>query len=449
VRLAQAFGVTKGQVVSLVGAGGKTTLMYRLAAELVEAGWQVLTTTTTHIRPPQSGQTPHLIVESDGERVASSVERALRRFPHVTLASRRLESEDKLVGVPLVWIPVLQGIADVVIVEADGARGRSAKAPAAHEPVIPIETSILAPVVGVDCIGMPLSAEVAHRPEIVARLTGTECGDAISPAAVGRLISHPLGGLKGMPERCRAVPVLNKVHDAAAMANARTVAEALKSNRDIHRVLITAATSVEPVLECWRKTTAVVLAAGGAVRYGATKQLLTIGQTTMIEHVIAQLRGSWVDDVVVVVGHEAERVAQHVPSSCRVAVNEHWAEGISSSIRVGLGEIGADCEAVIFVLADQPNLDSQTVNRLLSGFYTSDKSIVVPTFSQARGTPVLFERSRFDDLAALSGDVGGRAVIARFPSEVKPVEVASPSVFLDVDTPEDYERYCSTHAVDR
>jgi molybdenum cofactor cytidylyltransferase len=89
------------------------------------------------------------------------------------------------------------------------------------------------------------------------------------------------------------------------------------------------------------------------------------------------------------------------------------------------------------------------VNRLLAGYYATDKSIVLPTFGQTRGAPVLFERRRFDDLAALSGDVGGRSVIARFPSEVASVEVTSSSIFLDVDTPEDYERYRAAHSVDR
>jgi molybdenum cofactor cytidylyltransferase len=149
MELRHALGVVlPGEVVALVGAGGKTTAMYRLAHELAALGWRVVTTTTTMIRPPTSQQTEETILEADLTLLLQKVERALESHHHITVATRQKQDEKgKLVGIQPELVGKLAAVPsiDALIVEADGARGRSLKAPAPYEPPVPPATSILGP----------------------------------------------------------------------------------------------------------------------------------------------------------------------------------------------------------------------------------------------------------------------------------------------------------------
>jgi molybdenum cofactor cytidylyltransferase len=221
MQLSEALRVQKGEVVSLVGAGGKTTAMYRLGSELASQGWRVLVTTTTMIRPPSHTQAGRLIVESSPEAALCSVREALRPGSVTALVSQRLEAEGKLKGVSVELAARLAALADVVILEADGARGLSLKAPAHYEPVVPPETTVVVPVVGIDAVGRSLGRGIAHRPELVSELTGVPQGTTITTTMVARLLVHREGGLKGVPAGCRVQPLINKVEDASGPPSGR------------------------------------------------------------------------------------------------------------------------------------------------------------------------------------------------------------------------------------
>ena len=165
-------------VVTLVGGGGKTTLMFRLAGELVAAGWQVVTTMTTHIFVSQMAQAPaRLVLHAEGTLLAQ-LPQALAEHGHVLLASGTIVEQDKVQGLApdLVDRIAAQRAVDAVIVEGDGSRRLPFKAPAAHEPVIPTAATIVIPVVGLDVVGRPLIAQYVHRPHLVAELTGSALG---------------------------------------------------------------------------------------------------------------------------------------------------------------------------------------------------------------------------------------------------------------------------------
>ncbi len=138
--LTEALGVKAREVISLVGAGGKTTLMFRLAKELSTGEKRVVTTTTTKILEPASGETGFLFVDSDEERIKDFLRGHLSQYHHITVARERLES-GKLKGVSPNLVDGLwrsHGI-DAIIIEADGAAGRSVKAPREDEPGHPNE----------------------------------------------------------------------------------------------------------------------------------------------------------------------------------------------------------------------------------------------------------------------------------------------------------------------
>lgn len=200
----------KREVIALVGAGGKTTLMFTLAKELLSFNHKVITTTTTKIYPPEPSQSPALIL--GGKEAFPEIEKALDRYGHITWVAGRT-AENKLAGISLSGVTALwsSGLADFLIVEADGSARRPIKAPGANEPVVPKETTLFISVLGLSAINKPLNEECAFRPEIISRLTAIPLNSPMTVEGIARLLIHPEGGLKGLLPGMRAVIILNQV----------------------------------------------------------------------------------------------------------------------------------------------------------------------------------------------------------------------------------------------
>ena len=231
--LSEALCLTNHEVISLVGGGGKTTLMFSLAKELRGKGLKIITTTTTKIFEPAAGQTPCLVIEEDQKQAIELVKEGLNCHGHVTLAAKRFPG-GKIGGVnpDLVGRIAQELQVDHLIVEADGAKGLPIKAPGDHEPVVPQTTSTLIPIVGIDALGRPLGEEEAFRPGRIAELTGARMGDPITPPIVATLITHPHGLIKGAPLRARITPFLNKVETSEQERRATEVAHEVLRNGD-------------------------------------------------------------------------------------------------------------------------------------------------------------------------------------------------------------------------
>jgi len=252
ISLRQAFDIRHGEVISLVGGGGKTTLMFAMARELASGNGCVITTTTTKIRAPLPSQTPRLILETDETELAKLVLRNVDKYRHITIASNRLASR-KLTGISPELVIKLAGMKEVayVIIEADGAARRSLKAPNATEPVIPFNTSIVIPVVGIDALGCRLTEENVFRSEIASRLLGLPLGEIISAESIASLVTHAEGITKGSPGHARIVPFINKVDLDGGLARARDLAIRILAMRHprIERVVLGQAQCPEPVVE--------------------------------------------------------------------------------------------------------------------------------------------------------------------------------------------------------
>jgi probable selenium-dependent hydroxylase accessory protein YqeC len=219
--------VGRGDLVAVVGAGGKTTLVYRLAAEARSAGMRVLVTTTTHMGTLPEETTGPVFLEADGDSGAA-LDEALRREGRATLLGRRLR-EDKLEGLSPERVDALASSsrADLVLVEADGARGRSLKVPAPHEPVVPARTTLLLVVAALDVLGAPLDEARVHRLERVLEVTGRRAGDVADEDVVAACLRHPAGYPSRVPPGARLAAFLNKAEDAAALAAAARLADRL------------------------------------------------------------------------------------------------------------------------------------------------------------------------------------------------------------------------------
>ena len=250
--LTEALGVKAREVISLVGAGGKTTLMFRLAKELFTGGKRVVTTTTTKILEPALGETGSLFVDSDEEKIKDFLKGHLDQYGHITIARERLGS-GKLNGVSPNFVDGLwrsNGI-DTIIIEADGAAGRSVKAPREDEPVIPTSTTLVVAILGVDGMEMELNEKNVFQPERISNITGVPLEERLTDEAMAILMTHPEGIFKGAPSSSRVVAFLNKVDVPNGVAKAKSIAQKIleKKHRQIERIVLGQLKNKPPVVD--------------------------------------------------------------------------------------------------------------------------------------------------------------------------------------------------------
>jgi molybdenum cofactor cytidylyltransferase len=184
----------------------------------------------------------------------------------------------------------------------------------------------------------------------------------------------------------------------------------------------------------------VILAAGQSKRLGRPKQLLELDGEPVLRHTVRNATSSGLDQVVLVLGYQAIEILSAIGDFDQsIAVNPDFASGQSSSLRVGLGAVDPNAEAVLFLLGDQPQVSAALINLVLASYRRGDGQIVMPSYRGTPSNPVLFAREYFPELAAIAGDQGARTVVRAHRSEVFHVDVeAEPP--LDIDTDEDFER---------
>ena len=199
------------RAVALVGGGGKTSALYALARQARDGGRTVVVTTTSHMMPH-----PNLPLTDDPDPAAL---RALVDSCGVVALGRFLRP-DKLSGVEDL-ASALQA-ADVVVIEADGARLHPLKAPGEHEPVVPPWADAVVAVAGMDCVGRAVG-ETCHRPERVCALLGVGMDHVLTPANVAAVLSHPQGGRKGVGGSMAFRVLLNKADTPERAALGRAV----------------------------------------------------------------------------------------------------------------------------------------------------------------------------------------------------------------------------------
>jgi probable selenium-dependent hydroxylase accessory protein YqeC len=256
MQLAEALALGSREVIALVGGGGKTTLMFALAAELSAAGRNVVTTTSTRLSIKQALAAPERIVQADPLRLLDELSQALLRSRNVLVVSEIIPALDKALGPSVSVIERIAALPEVdfLIVESDGAHERPFKAPAAHEPVIPESATLVVPVVGLDVLGRPLTTEFVHRPEIVADLAHAAIGDPVSTSVVANVLAHNQGGAKCVPATARLAPFLNKSDALPVPGDADDLARLLLTHPCIDRVLIGSASAPDPVRAVWLRS---------------------------------------------------------------------------------------------------------------------------------------------------------------------------------------------------
>jgi molybdenum cofactor cytidylyltransferase len=184
----------------------------------------------------------------------------------------------------------------------------------------------------------------------------------------------------------------------------------------------------------------VILAAGTSTRLGRPKQLLELGGEPLLRHTLRNALASRADEVVLVLGSQAEEIADVVGDlGSRTAINPEYAAGQSTSLRVGIEAVSAEADAVIVMLGDQPMVTSAMLDQIIERFEVTGAPIVQPVYGETPGNPVLLARSLFPELLEIEGDQGARGVIKSHANQIDRVRVSDGLPPGDVDTEEDYQ----------
>src|SRR5215472_7486694 len=183
---------------------------------------------------------------------------------------------------------------------------------------------------------------------------------------------------------------------------------------------------------------AIVLAAGESRRMGRPKQLLRLGDRTLLDLALDNVRKSSVEEIVLVLGSSAAEIQQQVSTQgVRIVVNSAYEEGMGSSLRAGIAALDPRTQATLIVLADQPCVCPMTLNRLIEHHRSTRPQIIIPTYKGFRGNPVLLDRSVFSEAMEIQGDIGCRAIFGSHTENISKLEVDDLGVLLDVDTARD------------
>jgi len=419
--------------VALVGGGGKTTAMFTLARERPAP---VIVAATAHMAIDQTALADQHVVVEDTLPLESHL------LASVTLFTGPANDTGKTVGLSMRSMRRVLELADrhhvPLFIEADGSKYLPLKAPAEHEPPIPDFVDTVIYVVGLTGLGQPLDADHVHRPERFASLSGLAIGDVVTLEAIAKVLRDPIGGLKNVPPKARRIALLNQADTPELQAQAQVIAQQLLPASAYHSVVI-AALKYQQIFAVHEPIAGIILAAGASTRMGQAKPLLTWRGEPFIRHIARTALDAGLSPVVIVTGAYTPEIRAAVADLPVVLIhNPDWEAGQSTSVRCGLQALPDTIGSAVFLLADQPQIPIELVKALRDQHVQALNPIVAPLIDERRGNPVLFDRVTFADLLSLMGDVGGRAVFARYPIAYVPWHDAN--LLLDVDTSEDYQR---------
>lgn len=422
--------------LAFVGAGGKSTSIFRLARELDRP---TLVTTTTHLGVWQAGWADqHVIARSPGD-LGHLGDAA------VTLVTGPVDAEKRLSRLEPDVLRSLHELALAtdrdLLVEADGARQKPLKAPGLDEPQIPEFADLVIVVAGLHGLRSALRDGLVHRPEIFASISGLKDHELVTPDSVVRVVSDRRGGLQGIPPAARRVVLLNQADTDGLQAQARGMAQQLLVAFD---AVIVANMADSHVFAAYESCAGIVLAAGGATRFGKPKQLMLWREQPLVRIATRSALDAGLSPVIVVTGAFSDQVREAVKDlPVQIIENARWQEGQGASVRSGITALPAKSGAAVFLLADQPLVGPDVIRALVEAQAAEGACVVAPLLEQTqRGNPVLFDRVTFSKLRGLTGDVGGRSVFRDFPIQYVPWHDAS--IARDIDTPDDYERLVET-----
>ena len=382
-------------VISVVGAGGKTSLIFAWARELASSGKSVVITTTTHMYRPER-------MEESGIRI---------------VVSDDPERPDKVTAPPAEILDRLREEADVVLIEADGSRRMPLKWPADREPVIPDYTDITVCVAGLSALGRRTADAIYNAgglPDALQRET-------VDMNLMHALVSSRDGGQKGVRGEFRVF--MNQVDDDT---------DRLASAYRLQQIFaVMGIQSAWGSLKSEEPKIAVILeAAGDSRRFGSNKLLHIMEDgRPMIASILDAVRPIEAYKKVLVTQYD--EVASMAPEF-DVVMNDRPDLGISRSMQLGL-EAGGYADAFMFCVCDQPGITTSTIRKLIDTYKKGTAGIVSLAWQGKMCNPKIFSSRYKEELMRLSGDTGGRQIIASHADDILLVEAESEDEVKDID----------------
>ena len=250
----RALSLGEKEVISIVGAGGKTSLMYALAHELAASNRKVLTTTTTKIFMPTHEESPVTIVTKVPEYFIDKARSALKDYFHLTVGAEYLPLHGKLLGVHPDFLKHIRqsSLFDYILIEADGAARKSLKACASHEPIVPFFTNRLVSLIGLDVVGKPLDEQWVFRSTIFSKITNLPLNQKVTEEAVANITIHNAVKIAPANKDMQRIVFLNKADNNQLFKTGERIAAILRTKgADIfHRVVIGTLGKEPTILYC-------------------------------------------------------------------------------------------------------------------------------------------------------------------------------------------------------
>jgi len=421
-------------LISFAGAGGKTTAMFQLAHQLIKGNQRVLVTATSHLGIRQTEYANHHILEDDLQIIPDT---------GVILITGQIEGERTrpVSDNTLYWLRANSYSQNIpLLIEADGSRQKSLKAPNQHEPPIPDFSNLVIYVVGLSAIGKGLNDENVHRSKIFSVITETNTDNTITPEIIISFLTNPRGGQKNIPKDARKILILNQADSAELQSAGGNMAAQLLDHFDS----VIVGSLENHTFRTFESTSAIILAAGQSRRYGSPKQLLEWNGKPFVRHIAETAAHAGLWPIVVVTGSHAAEVESAVGGlNVNIVYNPAYGNGQSTSIRTGIDFIqnlpNKNIGSAIFLLADQPQIPNDVLRALIELHSKELHPIIAPlVLEERRANPVLFDRATFHNLLQLQGDIGGRGIFDKHKVEFLPWH--DDILLLDVDKPEDYQR---------
>ncbi len=452
--------------IAYVGAGGKTTAIFRTARELLisskgdQAIKSVLVTTSTHLGAWQTQYADHFLTIHS----IADIDRLENGLPNGVVLLSGCEKDNLLDGLPSGTLARLHSLAIKyglpLLIEADGSHNYPLKAPAEFEPAIPDFTQCVAVVVGLMGLGKPLANNWVQRPQKFAKLANLHMGEPVTEEAVVKVLLSVDGGLKNIPSTATRIVLLNQADTPELQSAGRTIGKKLIP--DYSRVIISSLTGINHsdaideaqndkkgigIYAVIEQIGGIIMAAGGSSRFGEPKQLLLWKGAPLIRHAAITALQAGLSPVIVVVGASAEEVTSAIKDlPVRIVNNQEWATGMSTSIKAGVTALPKGIGGVVFMQADQPHIPPALIRSLVETHEATLNPIIAPQIDGQRGNPVLFDVSTFEKLLQLEGDIGGRALFGQY--QVRWVPWHDPKILLDIDSPEDYRKFLRAYPED-
>ncbi|MGQ4833021.1 MAG: nucleotidyltransferase family protein [Candidatus Asgardarchaeia archaeon] len=186
---------------------------------------------------------------------------------------------------------------------------------------------------------------------------------------------------------------------------------------------------------------AIILAAGKSERMGQPKLILPLNGKTVIEKVVEEVKESNVEEILVVLGHNYEKIIPYLEKEkVSFTINFFYEYGMTSSFKVGLSKVSNFAEAAILILGDQPLITSEVINEIINVYRHTSALIVSPRVGRKKAHPVLFDKKTFADILNMPQDGIIRDIVHKYALQHVTFNWSEEEILFDMDTPKDYEK---------